>query len=104
LLNRPIVYYTPDLEDFLLNSRSLLFDPSEIAVGPMCGSFEELLEALEAVVRSKLTVCSEKRDEVMPRVHQFSDGHSSPRVLNVIDKRYFDGELASMPCPAITIL
>ena len=95
LLNRPIVYYTPDLEEFLNSSRALNFHPKEIAVGPMCESFPELLTAIEKIIQSGAADFDGKRKDVFPRLHGFRDGRASERVLAVISDRYFDGALVS---------
>ena len=93
LLDRPIIYYTPDLDEFLSSSRALNFHPREIAVGPMCESFTELLTALEHIVLSGAAEYDSKREEVLPRLQAFRDGRSSERILGVIDDRYFEGSL-----------
>ena len=95
LLERPIIYYTPDLDQFLNSCRSLVFHPRDIAVGPMCESFEELLTALERLVQSGAAEYDSKRKEVFPRMHNFQDGRSSQRVLEVLSERYFEGTLIS---------
>ncbi len=87
LLDRPILYYTPDLEDFVSGSRSLNFHPSEVAVGPMCANFDALCAALEHVALNQSADYSERRREIMPRLHQYTDAGSSERVLKVIRER-----------------
>jgi len=96
LLDRPIIYYTPDLQEFLRSSRSLLFHPQEIAVGPMCESFDALLESIESTIESGLPIDRHKRDQVFPRLHGFRDGHSCERVLQVVNERFYRGELVTM--------
>ncbi len=93
LLARPIIYYMPDLEDFLSENRSLLFKPSEIAVGPICSKFEELLRALEEVAIHRPDVSSIQRDQTMKRLFAHVDAHSSKRVLRKIDNRFYAGGL-----------
>lgn len=95
LLDRPIIYYTPDLQEFLSSSRALNFHPREVAVGPMCESFDELLTSLEHIVQSGDAEFDGKREEVFPRLQGFKDGQASARVLEVISDRYFDGSLVS---------
>ena len=104
MLNRPIIYYTPDLEEFLSSSRALNFHPKEIAVGPMCESFAELLAALEQIVLSGAAEYDSKRREVFPRLQAFRDGRASERVLAVISDRYFDGRLGSATAQDVPIV
>ncbi|MCP3914776.1 MAG: hypothetical protein GY711_04350 [bacterium] len=94
LLNRPIVYYTPDLDEFVSTSRALNFDPLEIAVGPVCANSEELFAALAGIVAG---TAAEPRDEaqrkaVLARLHHHSDGSASERVLSAIQDRFFRAE------------
>ena len=87
LVDRPIVYYTPDLEDFVSGSRSLNFDPADVAVGPMCSNFEELCAALEGIATGQSNDYSVRRRAIMPRLHQYTDANSSARVLRAIRER-----------------
>jgi CDP-glycerol glycerophosphotransferase (TagB/SpsB family) len=93
LLNRPIIYYTPDLEEFLGSSRSLLFHPSEIAVGPMCSTFQELMKSLEDLATHGAESYAAQREEILPRLHTYLDARSNERVLELIDQRFFNGAL-----------
>jgi len=93
LLNRPIIYYTPDLEEFLGSSRSLLFQPSELAVGPMCSTFEELMKSLEDEAIWSTESYAVRREEILPRLHAHIDARSSERVLETIDQHFFGGRL-----------
>ncbi len=88
LLNRPIVYYTPDLDEFISGSRSLNFHPSEVAVGPMCNSFAELCVALEKIAAGRTDNYAERRDQIMPRLHQYTDSGSCERVLTEVMQRF----------------
>jgi CDP-glycerol glycerophosphotransferase (TagB/SpsB family) len=93
LLERPIIYYTPDLDEFVDSSRALNFHPREVAVGPMCESFEELLAAIDRIIHGGIAGYEARFEEVFPRLHQFRDGESSQRILEVLSERYFDGKL-----------
>jgi len=93
LLARPIIYYMPDLEDFLSSSRSLLFQPAEIAVGPICSSFDQLLSTLADVAINRPVVHSKHRVRTMNRLHAYSDARSSQRVLRQIDTQYYSGRI-----------
>ena len=88
LMNRPIVYYTPDLEEFVSGSRSLNFHPSDVAVGPMCSTFDELCAALEGVALKTSDDYTERRANIMPRLHRYTDANSCERVLAAIRSRF----------------
>ena len=97
LLDRPIVYYLPDLEEFVASSRSLNFDPLEIAAGPVCVNGEELLKALAGIAAG--TNKSAEQDarwlEIRHRFNTFADGESSQRVLDAIDRNVLNDRIAS---------
>jgi CDP-glycerol glycerophosphotransferase (TagB/SpsB family) len=93
LLARPIIYYMPDLDSFLSENRSLLFQPEEIAVGPICSDFEALLQTLEEVALHQPEVNSTQREQTMQRLFAHVDSNSSQRVLRNIDSRFYAGKL-----------
>ena len=84
LLEKPIIYYTPDLEEFVSDNRSLNFQPEEIAVGPLCPSFEDLLATVVDISTDDPNRYASQRTQVMPRVHKFSDGKACHRILALL--------------------
>ncbi|MDH3294592.1 MAG: CDP-glycerol glycerophosphotransferase family protein [Acidimicrobiia bacterium] len=85
LLDRPIVYFVPDLQEFATSSRSLLFDPSEIAVGPLCTDLDELLAALGTVASDRAApIDPEHRASVTVMLHSHSDDKSCDRVMDAL--------------------
>lgn len=82
VLDRPIIYYLPDYDDFLAGSRSLNFRIEDIGVGPMCRDFEALLAAM-AETRSNAAPDA-RQAEIRDRFHTYQDGQSSARVLDAI--------------------
>ena len=95
LLGRPIVYYTPDLDAFVKSSRSLIFQPVDIAVGPVCTTAAELFESLKAVVSGESGSASDvaRWAETRRRFNAHVDGHSSQRVAEMIDSKVLQGQL-----------
>lgn len=88
LLGRPIVYFTPDLEEFVSSSRRLNFQPADIAVGPLCRSTGELVEALGRIVQGEDPPGPKQRAEIVRRLHENTDAGASARVLAEIERRY----------------
>ena len=88
LLDRPIIYYTPDLEDFIAGCRSFNFHPVDVAVGPLCADSAQLERALENAAAG--TTRDERgaahRAAVMKRLHAFVDDRSGERVLEAIKR------------------
>jgi CDP-glycerol glycerophosphotransferase (TagB/SpsB family) len=93
LLNRPIIYYIPDLVKFESDCRSFNFHPREVAIGPVCENFAELLGALEQIHTGTTNISSAHRDEIMARIHNYSDARSNERVLALIEHRFLAGSL-----------
>ena len=95
LMERPIIYYMPDLAAFTSSSRSLIFDPEEIAVGPVCHNGRELLDALRNVAEgTSIDSATQSRwTATRARFNQYTASGSSDRVLKAIDERYFEGGL-----------
>jgi CDP-glycerol glycerophosphotransferase (TagB/SpsB family) len=93
ILDRPIIYYVPDLADFESGCRSFNFHPHEVAVGPVCESFAELKDALQQVAAATTNIASSNRAEVISRLHQYCDSRSNERVLAMLNERFHDGRL-----------
>lgn len=83
LLDRPIVYVFPDLDEYQA-SRGLNLDPYESWIpGPLVRDADGLIEVLDALLQS--------RDEHHPervmareRLHRFADGNSTERLLDAL--------------------
>jgi CDP-glycerol glycerophosphotransferase (TagB/SpsB family) len=97
LLDRPVIYYTPDLKEFTSSSRSLIFDPAEIAVGSVCANEDELLQALEDVANN-VEVPAELQNQwssMRKRFNAYVDGESSRRTAEVISNQLRLGQSGS---------
>lgn len=97
LLDRPIIYYTPDLEEFIAGCRSFNFHPVDVAVGPLCADYVQLERAIEDAAAGKAVDARGEahRAGVMKRLHAFVDSSSSERVLEAINRQL----LANGPAP-----
>ncbi|HZN38540.1 MAG TPA: CDP-glycerol glycerophosphotransferase family protein [Planctomycetota bacterium] len=89
LLDRPIIYYTPDLEEFIAGCRSFNFHPVDVAVGPLCSDYAQLARALEDAAAGKTVDARGEahRAAVMKRLHAFVDSSSGERVLEAIKRQ-----------------
>ena len=99
MMERPIIHYLPDLEEYRASSRRLIFDPVEIAVGPVCRTGAEWVSALDAVA-SRAPVASEDRARwtaTRRRVNRFSDGESNRRVLGALRDKFPELAVPSIP-------
>ena len=95
VLGRPIIHYMPDLERFVAGSRRLVFEPTEVAVGPICLDGAQLLVAVAdlaavpvggAPVGGASARQDERRQAVMTMLHRHVDDRASSRVLAAVDQ------------------
>ncbi len=96
LLDKPIIYYTPDLAEFASSSRSLIFDPTEIAAGPVCGTAAELMQSMENVVNDTgISAEMQARwSATRKRFNAHMDGQSNRRTAEAINSRMLRGRLS----------
>lgn len=81
LLDRPIVFAFPDIEDYR-RGRGLNLEPYEAWVpGPFARTMDELLAALGDLLSGRDVMAAERR-RARDRLHHFQDGHSSARLLD----------------------
>ncbi len=80
LLDRPLVFFPFDLEDFTRHSRALHYPYDEVTPGPKARDFAGWLDAL-ARVREEAGRWREERARVRERFFAHRDGRSSERVV-----------------------
>jgi len=97
LLDRPIVYYVPDLERFA-EQRPLTFDLADVAVGPLCHDEQQLAAALAAARRDGLGEHRARHRELKARFHTFPPGGAAERVVGAI-REEFMGSPSPSPAP-----
>jgi CDP-glycerol glycerophosphotransferase (TagB/SpsB family) len=90
MLDRPIVHFMPDLDEYRTSSRSLVFDPMEIAVGPACCTADALTRALTDVLDEAPTDPDVEAGwrTTRVRMNRHWDGESSARVLSAVSHRF----------------
>lgn len=107
LLRRPLMYFVPDLDEFVSKNRSLNFDVRKVAVGPVCFSFDDLYAAIGDVVTDNCIdwYGTEQGQIVLARLHSFVDDRSCARVLVALRQRFFGESLARSvdPEPVVPI-
>ncbi len=82
LLDRPIIYYMPDLESFT-RSRSLIGDIDDLVAGPVATDVAGLAEALIASA-DDFPRYADQRRRLVARFHHYGPGGASGRVMNEI--------------------
>ncbi|WP_083369931.1 MULTISPECIES: CDP-glycerol glycerophosphotransferase family protein [unclassified Pseudomonas] len=80
LLNRPVVFYPYDLDEYLRDDRSLLFSYPEMTPGAHAHTFDDLLACLEEQVVG-VDEYVEKRERVLRLTFDHRDAAASVRLL-----------------------
>lgn len=93
LLDRPIIHYVPDIEEFVRNSRSFYSEYDEMLAGPKATTFQELVAAVEDILngRDSGSRFAERRQSLARRLHAYFDAGSSMRVLQEVCDRTLVG-------------
>ena len=93
LLDRPMVFYRPDHEEFLADEKFLRYDPMEYNPGPSETTWEGVLERLAEYYDDpskdadwRHRICAEVFDPAV------NDEHNSARVVTEIKRRLATGE------------
>lgn len=79
LLDRPIIYYVPDLQQFM-QSRPLIDDLDRVTAGPICEDVDQLIVALQRMDEDMAAFEPQRRD-LADRFHLYRDSASAERVL-----------------------
>jgi CDP-glycerol glycerophosphotransferase (TagB/SpsB family) len=81
LLNRPIIYFPYDYEEYTIKDRALVFDYDFITPGPKSYNQEDLEKRiLEAIEDPNLY--SDERNKIKKITFKYEDGQSSERIWN----------------------
>lgn len=80
LLDRPIIHFMPDFEQYLSTCRDMAYDPRIFNLGPWVASAEDLCDAISGALSGNDPESAQRR-RVVSLLHEFNDGHSSARAL-----------------------
>jgi len=88
LTNKPVIFFVPDLDEYLRHSRSMFYNFDDVTPGPKARTLEELERALLAVLQDKgQDAWRESYDRVLSKFHTYRDADSSKRVYRTIVER-----------------
>ncbi|MUV37298.1 Teichoic acid poly(glycerol phosphate) polymerase [Lentibacillus sp. JNUCC-1] len=82
-LNRPMIFFVYDIEDYRDNLRGFYFDFERKAPGPLVKTTDELLEVIEEIDQNGYQP-SETTDAFRERFCYLEDGHATERVVNAV--------------------
>ena len=85
LLDKPIIFYPYDFEDYIKNSRSIQFDYEGITPGPKCYNEKELIDLVSQLLINNIDSYKDKREEILNIAFRNKDNKSSKRVWDYIE-------------------
>lgn len=89
LLNRPIIFSCPDIEEYKKDRGFVVEDPSLLMPGKMVQSQASLIESLEQIFHGE-DIYKEKRKSMLGYFHKYLDSLSSQRLLDEINFKLND--------------
>jgi len=84
LTDKPLIFFVPDLDDYLRHSRGMFYDFNDVTPGPKARTLEELERALSAIRDKGPDEWRESYDRVLSKFHTYRDAGSSARVYHAI--------------------
>jgi CDP-glycerol glycerophosphotransferase (TagB/SpsB family) len=85
LLDRPIIFYNYDYENYLQNDRELYFPYEDVTPGPKVKNFNELITCLRAISKAKSDRYSSQRKEVLNLFYSSDNQYTTgDRLLNFL--------------------
>ena len=89
LLDRPIVFFNYDLEEYLTNERAMYFDYAEMTPGEHCRDYDSLEKTLQRISQNDYQDdYADARKRVRDFSHYYQDSGASGRVLDLLRSGY----------------
>ena len=85
ILNRPVIFYPFDLEEYLSKNRDMYFRYEDFTPGPKAHDFPSLINHIEDHLRGN-DPFKEARDRFVKRVYKFRDGEAAERIYEFFKK------------------
>ncbi len=85
---KPVLFFVPDLAEYLRDSRSFYYDFDQVTPGPKPRTVNELEVELRSILENGMGEWREKYDEVLQRFHTYRDAGASERVYAEIMQRF----------------
>lgn len=96
ILDRPIIYYVHDIEEYQHQLRGFYFDLEQYAPGPIIKSEEQLCSLLERLVNDESNLIKfkssyhKKLEEFRRKFNHEDSGSSSNKVIEFINEKYIE--------------
>jgi len=88
LIDRPVLFFPYDLENYITQDRELQFDYNFITPGKKVFNQEELEKEIFDILINKKDKYKKKREKIRNLAFDFIDGNSSKRICNKILERF----------------
>lgn len=85
LLNRPIIFFPFDINDYLKKDREFYYDYNTITPGPKAYNWEEVIKYIKIYIKN-LNWYKKERERIRDIFNKYKDGKSSERVYDAIKK------------------
>jgi len=93
LTRKPVIFFVPDLDDYLSHSRSFYFDYADVTPGPKVKTPEALEQALSQAAMHGIGEWREQYEAVLDRFHVFRDACARERTYHEIRRRFLGVEV-----------
>jgi CDP-glycerol glycerophosphotransferase len=89
LLNKPIIFYLFDLENYLKEDRGLYLDVNDVLPGKIVYKYQSLIEEIDKILflsgeEKKWKI---KREKILELSFKYKDGNSAKRIISKLSKR-----------------
>lgn len=93
LTHKPVIFFVPDLDDYLSHSRSFYFSYADVTPGPKVKTVEALEQALQHAAKEGIGDWGEKYEAVLEQFHVFRDARACERTYHEIRRRFLGVEV-----------
>lgn len=93
LTHKPVIFFVPDLDDYLSHSRSFYFNYADVTPGPKVKTVEALEQALLHAAKEGIGDWREKYEAVLDQFHVFRDARACERTYHEIRRRFLGAEV-----------
>ena len=88
LLNKPIIFFNYDLNEYISESRELYYDYNSMTPGDKAINYSQLIDSINSLINGADNF-EEKRLEILKYSFDYNDGYSSKRLYEFIKKLFF---------------
>ncbi len=93
LTRKPVIFFVPDLDDYLSHSRSFYFNYADVTPGPKVKTTEALEQALRQAAMHGIGEWREQYEAVLDQFHVFRDACARERTYHEIRRRFLGVEV-----------